>query len=456
MLIRSGRPLEESNPQLVRGVGLAGAVSTNILNMVGIGPFLTIPIALAAMGGPQAILGWILGAFISLCDGMVWAELGSAMPLSGGPYHYLLEIFGPRSFGRLISFIFLGQALIIGPLSVASGAVGFAEYTRYLLPGLAHWQLIALAVLVCVANTALVYRNIRSVGLISVLISVVVIGTSLWIIFAGITHFHASVAFSFPANAFHLSRSFFAGLGAATLIALYDYGGYYNVCLIGEEVRNPRKNIPRSILLSIACVALLYLTMNISILGVLPWQHAIHSQAIVAEFMESIYGSTGGIIVSGLILVATFASVFAILLGYSRIPYAAAVDGRFFRPFARLHPTGKFPYISVLAMGLLSALACVFSLAAIITVLIVVQTMVQFIGQCIAVMVLRRQLGKQSRSYRMPLYPLPALIALGGWIYIVVTSGWRYIALGLVLIAVGVAAYMIRAYGKEEWPFGAR
>lgn len=447
--------MEETKPHLVRGVGLGGAFSANILNMVGIGPFLTIPIALAAMGGPQAIVGWILGALISICDGMVWAELGSAMPVSGGPYYYLLEIFGPRSFGRLISFIFLGQALIIGPLSAASGAVGFAEYSRYLVPWLSYWQLIALAALVCLANTALVYRNIRSIGAISILISTVVIGTSLWIVFAGVTHFHPAMAFSFPANAFHLSRSFFGGLGAATLIALYDYGGYYNVCMIGEEVRNPTKTIPRAILLSIACVAFLYLTMNISILGVLPWQKGIHSQAIVAEFMEIIYGPMGGAIVSALILIASFASVFAILLGYSRVPYAAAVDGRFFSSFAKLHPKGNFPYVSVLAMGILSALACVFSLAALITVLIIIQTMVQFIGQCIAVMILRKRLGKQFRSYRMPLYPLPALIALAGWTYIVVTSEWKYIALSLVLISIGVAIYMMRAYRTEEWPFGA-
>ena len=446
--------MQGSNPHLVRGVGLWGAISTNVLNMVGIGPFLTIPIALAAMGGPQAILGWILGALVSICDGMVWAELGSAMPVSGGPYHYLLEAFGNRSFGRLISFIFLWQALIVGPVSAASGAVGFAEYARYLVPGLSHWQLIALAAAVCLINTFLVYRDIRSIGVMSGIVTVIVIGTTLWIILAGVTHFHAALAFSFPANAFHMSHQFFVGLGSATLIALYDYGGYYNVCLIGEEVRNPQKTIPRSIILSIVCVAFIYLTMNISIIGVLPWRHAMHSQAIVAEFMEHIYGPFGGKAVSGLILIASFASVFAILLGYSRVPYTAAVDGRFFSSFAKLHPKGNFPYVSVLAMGLLAAIACVLSLTELITVLIIIQTMVQFIGQCIAVMILRKRNGGRSTSYKMPLYPIPALIALCGWTYIVVISDVKYIALGFLLIATGTGAYMIRAYRSSEWPFG--
>ncbi|HEX4021518.1 MAG TPA: APC family permease [Acidobacteriaceae bacterium] len=446
--------MQESNPHLVRGIGLWGAISTNVLNMVGVGPFLTIPLVLVAMGGPQAILGWVLGALISICDGMVWAELGSAMPVSGGPYHYLLEAFGPRSFGRLISFIFLWLALIIGPISAASGAVGFAQYAQYLLPGLSHWQFIALAAVVCLLNTFLIYRDIRTIGMLSGIITVIVIGTTLWIIFAGVTHFNPSMAFSFPANAFHISHKFFLGLGSATLIALYDYGGYYNVCLIGEEVRHPHKTIPRSIILSIVCVGAIYLTMNISILGVIPWQNAMHSQAIVAEFMEHIYGAFGGKVVSGLILVASFASVFAILLGYSRIPYTAAVDGRFFSAFAKLHPTGKFPYVSVLAMGVLAAVACIFSLAELITILIIIQTMVQFIGQCIAVIILRKRRDKNSDIYKMPLYPLPALIALTGWTYIVVTSGVKYILLSLLLIATGAIAYLVRAYRSSGWPFG--
>jgi amino acid transporter len=445
--------LQIDNPQLVRRVGVFGATSTNVLNMVGIGPFLTIPLALAAMGGPQAILGWLLGAAISLCDGLVWAELGAAMPFSGGSYHYLTKAFGPKSFGRLISFIFLWQGLVIGPVTAASGAVGFAEYTKYLVPSLSHWQLIVVAIVVCLLSTILLYRDIRSIAVLSAITTVLVIATSVWVIAAGFTHFHPALAFAFPADAFHLSRKFFLGLGSATLIALYDYAGYYNVCLIGEEVREPNKTIPRSIILSIVCVACIYLAMNISVLGVLPWQQAMHSQAIVAEFMEKIYGPLGGKAISVLILIASFASVFAVLLGYSRLPYAAAVEGHFFSPFAKLHKTGAFPYVSVLTMGGLAAIACLFSLTELITVLIIVQTMVQFIGQCIAVMLLRKQAGKSFSTYKMPLYPLPALIALAGWIYIVVTSEPRYILLSILLILTGSAAYLLRAYRASEWPF---
>jgi amino acid transporter len=436
-----------------RGIDLKGAISANVLNMVGIGPFLTIPLALAAMGGPQAMLGWILGGVIALCDGLVWAELGSAMPQSGGPYHYLREAFGPLRFGGIASFLFLWQTMLIGPLSIASGAVGFAQYAKYLAPSLHGWQLPLLAAVVCLANMVLLLRKIRSINGLSIVIATIVIATTAWIVISGMLHFHASLAFDFPPGAFHLSRQFSVGLGAATLIAVYDYGGYNNICLIGEEVRKPRKTIPHSILISIALVAALYLTMNISILGVIPWREAMHSDAIVALFIERLYGPLGAKISSVLILIATFGSVFAILLGFSRVPYAAAADGQFFSIFARLHRKGHYPVVAVVTLGVLSALACIFSLGDLINMLIVVQIMLQFIAQCVAVIVLRKRAANSPASFRMPFFPLPALIALAGWTYIVVTSGLRYIEIGFALMLLGVLAFLARCYRVHQWPF---
>jgi amino acid transporter len=447
--------LSQSAParHLQRGITLRGAISANVLNMVGIGPFLTIPLVLADMGGPQAMLGWILGAAISLCDGLVWAELGSAMPRSGGPYYYLLEAFGPKRIGRLVSFLFLWQAMLIGPLSIASGAVGFSQYARYLWPSLHGSQLEWIAAAVCLANMLLLMRNIRSINGLSVLIAAIVLGTAAWIAFSGVLHFHPAMAFDFPAHSFNLSMGFFAGLGSATLVAVYDYGGYYNVCLVGEEVENPRRTIPRSILIAIAVVAVLYLLMNFSILGVIPWREAMHSKAIASLFMERLYGSIGGDIVTVLILIATFGSVFAVLLGYSRIPYAAACEGRFFSIFARLHPRGQYPIVAVVVMGVLSGLACVFSLSELITTLIVVQTLLQFMGQCVAVIVLHKRTRGNPECFRMPLFPLPALIALAGWSYIVLSSGVRYMLIALALLSLGIAGFLFHSRLTKEWPF---
>jgi amino acid transporter len=434
-------------------MGLWGATSANMINMVGIGPFITIPLALAAMGGPQAMLGWIAGALIAICDGMVWAELGAAMPRSGGPYYYLLAAFGPRKLGRLISFLFLWQAIAIGPISIASGAVGLADYAKYLVPSLVGWKAIAVASGVCLLNTVLLYRNIKSIGFLSLTMWGVVMATIGWILFAGVTHFEASRAFDFPPGAFQLSRQFFLGLGGASLIALYDYSGYFDVCLFGEEVRDPKRTIPRSILISIAVLGIIYLMMNISIIGVVPWQHAMHSKAVVAEFIEGLYGPLSGKIVAALILWAAFASVFAILLGYSRIPYAAAVDGRFFSIFGWVHPAKHFPAFSVVLMGVGSAIACLLSLTDLINYMIVFQIMLQFIAQCVAVILLRRKTKREDRPYNMPLYPLPALLAIGGWLYILASSGWKYIGSGLLLTIAGSLAYLGWARHRREWPF---
>ncbi|MES2255491.1 MAG: APC family permease [Pseudomonadota bacterium] len=447
------KPTAADGERMDRGVGLAGALSINILNMVGIGPFLTIPLALAAMGGPQAMLGWVVGAVLCLCDGMVWAELGSSLPRSGGPYHYLLQAFGPRRWGGLLSFLFLWQLLLIGPISIAAGAVGFGQYLNFLMPQLRHGHLIAVAMLVCLANTALLYRNIRSINRISIAIAAVVLATCVWIVVSGIAHFRGAIAFDFPAGAFSFSGTFWLGLGAATLIAVYDYGGYNNVCLIGEEVRDARRVIPRAVIYSIVAIAILYLAMNLAIIGTVPWQQGQHSKAIVAEYMQVLYGRGGGLLVSALILIASWGSVYAIILGFSRIPYAAAAEGRFFKAFSRLHPVGRFPTTSLLVMGGLSAIACLFSLPDLISVLIVVQTMLQFVAQCVAVILLRRQAAVDSGVFRMPLFPLPAIVALLGWLYIVVSSNPMHIAIGLAMAAVGVAVYLLQARRKGEWPF---
>lgn len=442
-------------PQLDRGMGFAGAMSANILNMIGVGPFLTIPLAVAAMGGPQAMLGWIAGALLCLCDGMVWAELGSAMPRSGGPYYYLLEAFGPMGWGRLFSFLFLWESLLIGPISIASGAVGFGDYAGFLAPRLQHRQLVAIAMGLCVLSTGLLYRNIRSISKISIITTTAVLGTCAWIVISGALNFHAAVAFSFPERAFDPSKAFWRGLGSATLIATYDFGGYNNVCMIGEEIRKPSRTIPRVVICSIVLVALLYLSMNLAILGTIPWQQGQYSKAIVADYMQALYGHSRGVVVSLLVLIASWGSVFAILLGYSRIPYAAAVDGHFFKPFAHLHPRQKFPSTSLLVVGGLSALACLFSLSDLISVLIVVQTLTQSALLCLAVVLLRRKAIAPPGSFRMPLYPLPAIVALAGWLYIILSSKGLHILFGLAMALIGAAVYLLQARGKQEWPFQA-
>ncbi len=436
-------------------MGLFPALASNMLNMVGVGPFLTIPLILEAMHGPQALLGWILGALIALCDGLVWAELGAAMPGSGGSYEYLQQAFGPKSLGRLMGFLFLWQVMLSAPLTAASGAVGFGDYLRYLLPSMNGVELKAIAIVVCILCTILLYRDIRSIGIISAVLWVGLIVAMGVIIWSGAAHFSAARAFSFPPDAFKLNSGFFLGLGAATLLSMYDYSGYFNVCLIGGEIRNPTVNIPRCVILSIVILAVLYVAMSLSIIGVVPWQEAMHSTAIVSDFMERVYGWRAAAFMTGLILWVAFASVFCVLLGYTRVPFAAAVEGHFFAPFGRVHPTRNFPSFSVVFMGVMSALACLAPLDALIKTLIIIQIMTQFAAQCIAVILIRRWRQDIARPFSMPLYPIPALVALAGWLFILAESGRVYIVSGFALLIFGIVAYLWRARGIAAWPWRA-
>jgi amino acid transporter len=424
-----------------------------MLEMIGVGPFITIPLILTTMNGPQAMLGWLLGALVAICDGLVWAELGAAMPGTGGPYRYLSEAFGPKRLGRLMSFLFIWETVCLAPLSIGAGAVGFAQYTKFLWPNMNWWEGKVVAVGVCALITILLYRDIKSVGRLSIVLWIVVIFTALAVTAAGVAHFQLSRVLDFPPHAFTLSRSFFVGLGGATLLAMYDYGGYNNACFFAGEIKRPEFVIPRSILISIMVVGALYLTMNVSIIGVIPWREAMHSTFIVSDLMQRVYGSTIAKVMTGFVLFTTFASLFAVLLGYSRVPYAAAVDGRFFSMFARLHPTRNFPWVSLVFIGVTSAGASLLDLSDLITALVVIQVLVQFMAQVVAVTMIRRYRPDIQRPFQMWFYPVTSVIAFGGWAFILAASGMKFILWGVALIIVGVGAYLWRARVQSEWPF---
>jgi basic amino acid/polyamine antiporter, APA family len=469
---------DPDGPQLIRGVGLLSATTLNMIDMIGVGPFITIPAIIAAMNGPQAMLGWIFGAMLVMCDGLVWAELGAAMPKSGGPYGFLKEIYGPRKLGRMMSFLFIWQLTFSAPLSIASGCIGLSQYAGYIWPRLEeasdlHFgfgllgsfdikQIAPAAALVavgaCLTAVFLLYRKITVIGRLSEFLWVGVILTVGWVVFAGVTHFDSNLAFSFPPDAFKLSPAFFTGLGSAMLIAVYDYWGYYNVCFFGGEVRDPGRTIPRAIIYSIVAVSVIYIVMNISILGVMPWQKLIVSKKPIADFMEQLYGRSAAIAASLLVIWTAFASVFSLLLGYSRVPYAAALDGNYFKAFARVHKKHKFPHVSLLVLGSVAVVFCFFKLVDVIAALVVIRIMVQFLAQTIGVIVLRIRKPDMDRPFRMWLYPLPALLAFGGFVYVLISrqNFQKEVKYALVLLIVGLGIYLLRSLRRREWPFGVQ
>lgn len=401
------------------------------------------------------MLGWVVGAIISICDGLVWAELGAAYPGSGGSYLFLREIYGRERLGRLMSFLFIWMVMFSAPLSIASGAIGFAQYVGYWWKSIGPIQSRLVALVMIAVVVFLLYRRISTVGRISVLLWAGVIGTCGWIILGGLSHLNLSQAFNFTPGAFAPTPQFFLGLSTASLYAVYDYWGYYNVCFIGDEIRDPTRNIPRAIILSVIGIAVIYLAMQISIIGVMPWQEAAQSKAIAAEFIERLYGGTAGRVMSVLVLWTAFASVFSLLLGYSRVPYAAASKSEFFAPFKRLHPTGAFPHISLLTLGITAMIFSLRKLQEVITALVLVRILLQFLSQTVGVMILRYRRPDLPRPFKMWLYPLPALISLFGFIYILVarTSGLNILFYALGLLMLGVAIFLARARHRNDWPF---
>jgi len=428
---------------IVRAFGLLEATALNMSNMVGVGPFITIPLIIAAMGGPQCMLGWAIGTVIAVCDGLVWSELAAAMPGSGGTFVYLREAFRHTRAGRLLPFLFIWQFIFSGPLEIASGYLGFAQYVAYFWRGMTPWQGKLVIVAVGVVLVALLYRNIHGVGRLTVVLWSGMLVTILWVIGSGVANFRPGVAFDFPPGAFSLSTGFFLGLGQATLIAMYDFLGYYDVCYVAGEVKHPERVIPRAILISVVAVALIYSVMNLAIIGTVPWREAMQSTYIAAEFMERIYGTWAGAAVTVLILWTSLASCFALMLGYSRIPYAAALDGYFFPVFARLHPEGRFPHVSLLTIGGLSIAAGMLALGQVLSALITARILVQFVGQIAAVHWIRRHRPDIGRPFRIWLYPLPSLLALAGWLFIFSTSGWQPALYGLLTMLAGAAAFRL-------------
>jgi amino acid transporter len=432
-------------------------------NMIGIGPFITIPLLMSALGGPHAMIGWLIAVLIAIPDGMIWSELGAAMPGSGGSYLYLREAYGREQWGRLMAFLFIWQFILSGPLEIASGYIGFIQYTGYFWPNLMAWQRNLLSTGIGLAVIFLLYRRIDSVAFLTVSLWVGTLLTAGAVIVTGALHFDPKLAFDFPAHPLQSSAGlwgFLLGLGAASRIGIYDYLGYYDICYLGDEVKDPGKVIPRSVLLSVVGVALIYVAINLSIIGVVPWrdfvpadQHA-RSNYVVSIFMEKIYGSKVATFFTAMVLWTTVGSVFALMLGYSRIPYAAAQDGYFFKVFSKLHPTKHFPHVSLVVIGIISILGSFVSLGMVIDALLTTRILVQFIGQVFAVILLRRHAPQMKRPYRIWLYPIPCLVALLGWIFVFATSDVKIILFGLGSLALGLMAFLIWSRHTRRWPFG--
>jgi amino acid transporter len=464
--------ISASTGTLQRRIGLRSAVAFNMLEMIGVGPFITLPLVIAAAGYHLSVWAWVLGAVIAVADGLVWAELGAAFPRAGGSYAFLREIYGPKGAGNWLSFLYVWQVSFSAPLSIASGCIGLSSFLAWFWPGLdaaplAAWPLLHYsnfaAAAACLLVTALLYRNLSSVTRLAWVLFAGVLAAIAGVIVSGFAHAAATGGWHMPASPTQSVALALGGLAQATLITTYDYWGYYNICFLGGEVRRPEKTIPRAILLSVLFVSAFYVAMN---LAALPSLRDAASRAVdgapvrlqlVADIAQSAFGSVAGHLMAALIIWTAFASVFSLLLGYSRVPYAAARDGNYFHWLAAVHPKHNIPHRSLVVLGLVAAGFCFFSLAQVITMLVVTRILLQFFLQQVGVILLRIQRPELPRPFKMPLYPLPPLVAIAGFVFILVN---RSHALGGLVVAGGIAVtgtaiYLVRARRLGEWPFPA-
>ena len=442
-MTESERPAEV---RLDRAMGLLPATATNIIGMVGVGPFLVIPFMITSMGGPHILYAWAVGALLALADGLVYAHLGAALPGSGGPYLYLREAYKPFGLGELMAFVFIFQTILVAPLGIASGGVGFADYLNFYWTDMTPLQHDLVAGAVCAAVTAMLWRHIEDVGKLAVVLLAVVFITVGWVVVAGLFRFSVAQAFAFPPQAFRLDGDLLSKLGATSILAMYSYGGYNQVCNIGEEIKDPTRTMPRSIVLSIGVVASLYMLMSTVILGMVPWQEAKETRTIASVFIARTFadpgqGQVAALLMTVLIQFVAAASLYAIILGYSRIPFTAARDGHFFSVFARVHPRKHFPHVSLLVVGLGSVPFCFFSLGQLASWTVQVQVLLCFIWQCAAGILLHRYRKDIQQPFKMWLYPLPAVASFVLWLYIFFSGPKEGIYFSFAYLAAALAAF---------------
>jgi amino acid transporter len=474
MLLAASKPAT-----LERRIGLRSAVLFNTLEMIGVGPFITLPLVIAAAGYRLSVWAWVLGAVIAIADGLVWAELGAAFPRAGGSYAFLREIYGPERAGNWLSFLYVWQLSFTAPLAIASGCIGLSSFLAVFwsrldsapiaaLPALHYSNFAAAAA--CLLVTALLYRNISSIARLAWVLFAGVIAALTGVIFSGFAHAAATGGWHVPQAPALSPALALGGLSQGTLLATYCYWGYYNICFLGAEVRRPERTIPRAILLSVLFVGAFYVTMNLAALPSLP-SAALHTESealrmrLVADIARSAFGRWAGYTVAALIVWTAFASVFSLLLGYSRVPYAAARDGNYFRFLAAVHSKHGIPHRSLVALGIVGAVFCFFPLTQVITMLVITRILLQFSLQQAGVVLLRIQKPDLPRPFRIPLYPLPPLAAMAGCAFMLIDPRRTQTKGGGALLGLGVAAgiaasgtllYLLRARRLRQWPFAPK
>lgn len=454
--------------------GFWQAFGFNTMMMFGTGPFISIPYTVTALDppGPHALVGYSIALVACICDALVCGELGSMFPYSGGSATYLRYLYGKDSFGQLMSFLFLFQFMVAGPAEIASGFIAIAEYLVYFNPDvIGYWVRVAISLGALAVSTLLLYRSNKEIGWVTVSLAAITIAAVVLSVGIGFANMEPELLKA-PEGAFSGGPVKVLGLlAASTRFGVYDMTGYYDVCFMGDEVKNPKRTIPLSCISTAVVIGIFYLIVYVSTLGVLDWRtfqeiYSDDSDGVQVGIMSVFYEKTtteGFAKFFTIVVVLTiFGSVYSMMAGFQHVLYAGAKDGFFFDVFAKRHESKDIPHVALFTLAILSAAWCFFSLDTVIDAMTVLLVLVQFIGQSVGLLYYRYTTPKdeQPDGWRMPLFPLPCIIQIILFFFIFITSSNRVVSgedpileFGVLLIAVGVVLFLFRAKYRKDWPF---
>eukprot|EP00397_Hematodinium_sp_SG-2012_P018544 GEMP01019002.1.p1 GENE.GEMP01019002.1~~GEMP01019002.1.p1 ORF type:complete len:668 (+),score=117.72 GEMP01019002.1:271-2274(+) len=449
------------------------ALGLNTMHMFGTGPLITIPYCVASVDpiGPHAIWGYGIACVACLCDSLVWGEIGSMWPDSGGSYIYLRELFGAKTWGRLFAFMFVWQFLLSGPAEASSGFIAIAEYLAYFSPDtVSYGYRVVISLSLLMVCLGFLVRKITDIGKATIVLWIVTILAMVYTIMAGFTDWHVSNLRS-PSGAFSSGSKVLWNLAAGTRFGVYDMTGYYDINFMGSEVVNPKRTIPYSGIITCFVVGIIYILCYLAIIGSLPMDSIIHMYAedydgvpvgIMSVFTEWRFGSPAlAYVVTLVVCVTIFGSTFAMLIGFVFVPVAAARDGYFFSFFAPKDQGEGLPLVSLGVIITLTGICCFFSLDLVIDVMTTMLCLIMFCGQSMGLMYYRYTTPKEKipDGWKMPFYPLPCIIQFTIFFFIFITSNSAMrgtkpvLELSMLFLVLGVLMFLVRSRYHRTWPF---
>ena len=431
-----------------RTLTLLDSTMINVGTIIGSGIFLVpTTIALYMYSTSLTLLVWLVAGILTLFGALSMAELGAAMPRAGGQYVYLKEAYGPF-WGFLYGW---SSFWVINSASIAALAVAFATYLGHFY-SLTPLQIKLIAITAITAFTLLNTYGLRTGVWVQNIITFLKIGALLAIIFLGIFLSGGETANFLPLLPDRDFSSLVPLFGLALVAALWSYDGWIEVTYIGGEVKNPGRNIPRSLLLSTLVLIVIYILVNVTFIFLLSLPVIAQSQMVASEAVSVVLGSAGTTLVVIIILVSTLGGVHVNVLTSPRIYYAMAKDKLFFKSLAEIHPKHGTPALSLIISGIWSSILVFSGTFYQIITYVVFVSLIFYAMSCAAVIILRYKQPELKRPYRTWGYPIVPMIfiLLSGFLVInTIVSSPLNALIGAGLILTGLPAYL---YWKRKSP----